>query len=463
MSNVLPWPSPDPDPHITPEEADQKHTSHLRIAYRLAHTYENRLLHVHGIGWHAWDGQRWAEDPSSGAAYRALAEILREAWPAAQTDKELKADIEKSQSAAGMAGVLAIASRLETFDATVDHLDQDHNLLNTQNGTIELDTLTLRPADPKDRITKVCGGNYYPDAHSTNWDTYLERVLPDPETRAFLQRYTGLGLLGKVREHALAILTGTGRNGKGVFYGAVATALGDYAITAEPDLFMAREGAHPTGEMDLRGIRWVVVSESEQGRRLAEASVKRLTGGDVIKARRMRQDFVQFAPSHTAVLVTNHLPKVRGDDPAIWARLRVVPFDVVIPKEEQDPDLSDKLDEDADAVLAWAVRGWVAYQEQGLAEPEAVRVATADYHADSDPVTRFVNDACLTGAGYQASVSDIWDAWSMWRLDEGAEELSKRAFGEALDRRGYATRRGTGGRRMRVGLGLTSDQDEDRW
>ena len=112
-------------------------------------------------------------------------------------------------------------------------------------------------------------------------------------------------------------------------------ALGDYAQTADPELFMHRDGAHPTGEMDLLGARFVVVSETEQDRRLAESTMKRLTGGDTIKARRMRQDFVEFEPSHLAVLVTNHLPKARGDDPAVWRRIRVVPFNVVIPEEER--------------------------------------------------------------------------------------------------------------------------------
>ena len=131
----------------------------------------------------------------------------------------------------------------------------------------------------------------------------------------------------------------------------------------EPDLFLHRQGAHPTGEMDLLGIRWCVVSEIEKDRRLAEATMKRLTGGDTIRARRMRQDFIEFTPSHTAIMVTNHLPKVSGDDPAIWRRLRVVPFDVVIPEDQRNKHLDEQLQLDADAVLAWAVAGYLDYAQ----------------------------------------------------------------------------------------------------
>ena len=100
--------------------------------------------------------------------------------------------------------------------------------------------------------------------------------------------------------------------------------------------------------------------------------MKRLTGGDAIRARRMRQDFIEFAPSHTALLITNHLPKVSGDDAAIWRRLRVVPFDVVIPESEQDGTLGEQLELEADAILAWAVAGYRDYVARGgLDEPAA--------------------------------------------------------------------------------------------
>ncbi|MBX4383522.1 hypothetical protein K4G98_23525, partial [Mycobacterium tuberculosis] len=95
-------------------------------------------------------------------------------------------------------------------------------------------------------------------------------------------------------------------------------------------------------------------SESEKDRRLAESTIKRLTGGDTIRARKMRQDFVEFTPSHTPLLITNHLPRVPGDDTAIWRRIRVVPFEVVIPADEQDRELDARLQLEADSILSWA-------------------------------------------------------------------------------------------------------------
>ena len=437
------------------------HHGQARMAYKLAAGYADRLMFVYGIGWHAWDGRRWLKD-DRGEAKRAVLEVLRAALAASLGNKALRADVQRCESAAGVAGVLDLAAALEPFACTVGDLDEDPYLLNCANGTLDLHTMALRPHDPADRITKVTGAAYDPDAVGPTWEAFLARVLPETPVREFLQRYAGVGLSGRVLEHVLAILTGTGRNGKGVFDRGVAVALGDYASTADPELFMARENAHPTSEMDLLGVRWVVVSESDQGRRLAEATVKRLTGGDTIKARLMRQDFVQFNPSHTALLITNHLPKVSGDDPALWARLRVVPFDVVIPQAEQDTHLGEKLELEADAILAWVIAGWADYQARGgLAEPEGVIKATEAYQADSDAVGRFLADCCLINPLMWTSVSDLFDRWSRWAAEDGSDPSNKRAFGDALDKRGHPVTRGTGGKRIRKGLGLAAEGSDD--
>ncbi|OHU65874.1 phage/plasmid primase, P4 family [Mycobacteroides chelonae] len=441
----------DPPPR---REGAEEHSGQVRMAYRLADTYANRLVHVHGIGWHFWDGKRWAFD-DCGAAKRAVLDVFAEALAESVTNQPLRQDVAKCESNNGITGILAIASAL--LAATVADLDADPYLLNLANGTYDLRTGELRNHDPRDRITKVTRGAYDPAAPATAWPQFIGQVLPDEQVRAYLQRVAGLSLLGKVAEHILPILTGTGANGKGTWYGAMLYALGDYAAPADPDLFMAREGAHPTGQMDLRGRRLVVVSESDEGRRLAEATMKRLTGGDTIKARHMHRDLVEFTPSHTAFLVTNHLPKVSGDDPAVWRRLRVVPFDVVIPAEDRDPHLDEKLQAEADTVLAWAIAGWNAYRDNGdkLAEPAQVLAATGEYQRDSDAVARFIDEECVTSSPVQkATTRELFAAWERWRTADGGEQLSEKRFGQALDKKGYPAAKGTGGKRFRAGIAL---------
>lgn len=440
--------------------AAEAHSGQVRMAYRLAASYVDRLLYVSGLGWLHWDGCRWAVD-DHGVGKRAVLAVLAAALSESLDDKKLRGDVAKCESASGVAGVLEIASALPQFAATVRNLDADPYLLNVANGTVDLRTMELSPHNPRDRITKVTRAAYEPDAPASTWAAFLHRVLPDRPVRDYLGRVVGVALLGRVLEHVLPILTGTGANGKGTFYKAVLWALGDYGSTVEPDLLMHRQGAHPTGEMDLLGRRLVVVSESERDRRLAEATMKRLTGGDTIRARRMRQDFVEFDPSHTPLLITNHLPKVAGDDPAIWRRLRVVPFAVEIPPEDRDGHLDEHLQAEADAVLAWAVAGWLDYRERGLDEPAAVLVATDAYQKASDAIARFLDECCVTSSPVlQATTTQLFDQWEKWRVADGAEPISQKAFGQSLTDKGYPPGNPVNGKRWRKGIALVCTEEE---
>lgn len=442
----------------------EQHTGQVRMAYRLARAHRGQLLHVHGIGWHRWDGQRWARDDGEVMATQAVLDVLRDARAEAFQDKELLAAAVKCESANGIKGVLAIAEALVEFATTIRDVDADPWLLNCANGTLDLRTRQLRAHDPADRITKVTTGGYRPDADTTEWDRFLTTVLPDPDVRSYLQRVAGQCAPGLVREHLFPVLTGTGANGKGTWYGAVTHAMGDYATVINPELLMARDRGGVGGEetMVLRGARLVIGSETEEGRRLDQATMKRLTGGDEITARHHYKPMVSWHPTHQLVYVTNDLPKVKGNDAAVWRRMRVVPFDVVVPVPDRDVELAERLRLHADAVLSWLVAGWFDYLDAGgMREPVSVLGATARYQQESDAVARFVADRCVTGvpAHDEALTGALHDAFTRWAQAEQEDQLSARKFGQELDRLGHPTRKAAGGRRVRTGLGIAPDGD----
>lgn len=446
------------DDLLTTLHADQKQRGQVRLARRFAAANRERLLYVDGLGWLVWDSKRWAPDTKD-RAQEAVIDVLRTALADSLDDRDLRADVRKCESATGVAGVLKLASSNPALRATVDELDADPFLLNCSNGTLDLRTRQLRPHDPADRITKVTRGAYRPDCPSGAWNKFLGQILPDEDERAYLQRVIGLSVFGRVREHLFPVLIGTGQNGKGTAYEAITKAFGDYAAIINPELLMdSGRGSGGPEMMVLRGARLVVGSETGEGRRLDAPLMKRLTGGDQLTARQLYQAPVTWTPSHQLLYVTNHLPMVKGNDPALWRRIRVIPFDVVVPEEQRDQKLPERLELSADEILTWAVQGWFDYEDRdGMDEPATVRRATDNYQTDSDTVKRFIQSRCVTGAHLHVTTRALHSAWATWALAEGSDPLSERAFTKELDRLGYKAKKKRAGI-ARAGLALRAEE-----
>lgn len=442
------------------EGTGEQHRGQLRMAERIVRSQRGKLRHVHGIGWHLWDGARWARD-TNGAAVRAAVLVMKSAYAdlgrlGREDQKELLADIHRCESAAGLEGAMRLAGSMLPLAVSVDQLDADPYLLNTPTGTLDLRTGTLRRHDPADLLTKVTGCGYEPGATSPTFETFLSDVLPEEELRRFVARVFGLALEGRVTEHLLPILTGTGQNGKSTLVETCMAAFGDYAIAAEPDLLVDRGAVHTTGQADLLGIRLAVCSETDDGRRLAAATVKRLTGGDKVRARRMRQDNIEFEPSHSVVMVTNHKPTVAGNDPALWRRLRIVPFEVVV--ENPDRTLRERLALELPAVLSWMVAGHTDWHRNGLAEPAAVTTATDTYKAASDVLGRFIDEHVYLTEYGTTRARELFGAWSAWCHSNGESPGSEKGLAEEMAQRGHTKVKRQG---VMTYLGLTLIDTQD--
>jgi putative DNA primase/helicase len=357
------------------------------------------------------------------------------------------------------------ALQLAAVDArmVVDHedLDADPWLLNCGNGTLDLRTGQLHPHDPEQLLTKLAGAEHHPAMiDSTEFGRFLVRVQPDPDMWAYLARLLGHALVGTLVEHVLPIFWGDGANGKSTLLDVVLAALGDYGGMAAPGLLTARNfDAHPTEIADLFGLRLARLDETDENRRLAEGTVKRLTGDRRQKARRMRENFWEFDASHTFVMLTNHKPLVAGSDEGIWRRLRLIPFAVVIPEAERDEHLPDRLAAEVDVVLAWLTAGCQDWQAQGLDEPDAVIAATQEYRAESDAIGRFLNERCNQARGLKVQSSVLFEAWSRWCVGEGLESGTNKAFTTALQNRGFDNTK-SHGRTVWQDLGVIVEGEE---
>jgi putative DNA primase/helicase len=201
---------------------------------------------------------------------------------------------------------------------------------------------------------------------------------------------------------------------------------------------------HPTELADLFGVRLAVGTETPKGRSLNEARVKMLTGGELIRARRMREDFSEFPPTHKLVIVTNHMPKVDLDSFAMARRLHVVPFDVRIRPDEIDKRLPQKLRAEREGILALCVEGCRDWRERGLEPPASVITQTTGAASPPRPVDDFIAAHVVRKPGLRTSASAVLVAFTNWCERSGKPTASQTELGIALGHEGFGKQKTAG-------------------
>ena len=314
--------------------------------------------------------------------------------------------------------------------------------------TFNLQTGESHAPRPSDYITKLAGSACAPPAtpHPI-WTAFLERIAPDPELRAFLQRFVGYCLTGITSEHKFVFAYGTGANGKSTFINTIFGIMGDYATVADVGTFIAAATErHPTDLAKLHGYRLVVAQETEKGRRWDEAKIKSMTGGDKMTARFMRCDFFDFVPKFKLWIVGNHKPILDNVDEAMRRRMLLVPFTVQIPEEERDPELPAKLRAEWPAILRWAMDGCAEWQRIGLAPPKIVTDATEEYFDDQDTIKQWLEDRIEDGGPFAfTAVNQLFASWKSWCDERNIKPGTSRSLADALADAGHVRKRGHGG------------------
>lgn len=435
----------------------------LGNAERLVARHGRDLRYCHPWGkWLVWDGRRWRVDDTAEVERRAqdtIRAIDREVAQSADAGerKALRLWATKCEDAYRLRAMIELARSQAEVPILPDNLDSDIWLLNVANGTVDLRTGQLHEHRRDDYLTKLCPADYLPanEAEAPLWSQFLDDVFQgDDDVIAFVQRLLGYCLTGDVREHVLPIFWGSGANGKSTLLDTIAYVMGDdYSAKAPDELLMEKRGdRHPTERATLFGRRLVVASETDGGRRLAEATVKKLTGDGKIPARRMREDYWEFDPTHKLILVTNHKPIVYGRDLGIWRRLLLIPFTAKFEGKAADLELPAKLRDERDGILRWLVEGCLAWQREGLNPPESVRLATREYQDSQDTLKEFIEEVCIECAG-ETKVGDVFKAYRNWSEARNERPMSMVAFGNAMAENGIdKERKRNGWHYLRIGI-----------
>ncbi|HLN00717.1 MAG TPA: phage/plasmid primase, P4 family [Bryobacteraceae bacterium] len=436
-------------------------------AERLVHLFGAQIRYCPEMKkWLVWDFKRWVPDTSGKARRLAKITVRNFYAQAAGIDDEKAREAAEgfarhSESAGSIRAMLECAQYEDGIAICAKELDSDPWLLNCLDGTIDLRTGQLRPHRQQDLITKLCPVKYDASAPCPRFMQFLDRILgANPALIAYVQRVFGYALTGDVNEKACFCLFGEGNNGKTTLLELFRYIMGDYAAQVMIDTLMTRRSQESNASLadlaDLRGARFVTTSETEEGQRLAEGKLKYVTGMSEIKRCRKYENPITFPPTHKIFMDANHRPVVRGADSAIWSRLKLIPFTITIPKNEMDAHLLDKLKAEAPGVLAWAVKGGLDWQREGLVEPQEVLASVATWKCEDDPFKEFFEDRCEFSAAEATPVTNMWSEFCVWAEENGIKYPSRTRLYERLRLRGCskAVERDESGKQVRCWKGV---------
>jgi len=427
-------------------------------ARRLIHYSQGAYKFIPDVGWHRWEGGRYIFDKEK-SIYQEAIDAAEFVEIAGGTGDQLKW-AQTSQNKERVVNAITLASTdPDVLVAAID-MDFEPNNLCTPAGIVNLQTGELRPAvraqDLNTRQT-TCS----PAAISTPlWTDFLKRVVQDEDRIAYLQELLGASLFGDSRYHVLPVLAGSGANGKSTLLDVVSGILGDYAASMPENFLLDANGAaHPTEIARLRGVRFAMASETRPDGKFNESRVKMLTGGDMLSARFMNQNFFDFRPTHTLFLAVNHLPAVKSGGDGFWRRLRKMDFRVTIPKDQQRENFAQSMiEEEGPGILQWIVEGAVRVTAAGFNEPDSVKMATLEYRHEEDHIAKFVDEHVMLAENGSVTKTAIFNSYRDWCIENGEKPITQNALNREVRQRLNTQEVSVGGARMFSGIELVSTQ-----
>jgi len=365
---------------------------------------------------------------------------------------------------------------------TGEQWDRNPWLLGTKNGVIDLKDGSFRKQDPEDYLRKVAPVDWKGlDEPCERWiqfqkDVYFEK--DQDEMIEFKQRLLGQSISGEKPEHLIPIIWGEeGRNGKETEFEIIREVLGTLAGPISKDVIMSSKtpsrGAAEPELYDLWGLRIGWLSETGENEHFNVSRVKFLTGGGTISCRPLHGNIVNFPPSHTLFVFSNHKPHAPANDPALWERMLLIEYPIHFcdnPIKEndrkKDKGMKAKLKKELPGILAWLVNGCLKWQIDGLMIPEKVKQDTKDYRDEEDVIKRFIDDCCTVSIDkddevlWTVGAKDVYAAYKSWSNECNLKPLGSPNFSKRFGKVFKSKRKNYG--KIYLGVALKEELVEDR-
>lgn len=396
--------------------------------------------------WYFYNSMRWSVD-NLGVILR-MADKCVEAMKAEaklylQADEESGGDMAKAfekhiKSSRSNKSKKAMLNEIEHHLPILPiQMDRYKMALNTPSGIINLKNGDVKAHNPEYYFTKITSVDCAEAADCPRWLAFLDDIFAgDKDLIRYIQKAVGYSLTGSTAEQCAFFLYGTGRNGKSTFIDVIRDVFGDYAANIQPETIMVKSSQSNAINSDiarLKGARLVTSVEPNEGVRLNEGLLKQLTGDDTVTARKLYSEEFEFKPEFKLWMATNHKPIIRGTDTGIWRRIHMIPFNVQIPEDKVDKNLTHKLKAEMAGIFKWCIDGCLMWQREGLQMPAAVLKSVREYRREMDVISAFIEDKCTLEGTVQASM--LYAAYVSWADSNNEYCMSNTKFSTELAKR----------------------------
>lgn len=434
-------------------------------ARRFADSYKDVVRYnVDNMHWMVWNGKYWQTDMF--ATVKIMAEAVIEQMridmnnaTSEDTRKAMLNNIKRTMNSSNKQAMIKEAQHIDGIPVTNAMFDTQPHLFNCKSGVVDIRTGEIIPHDKTlllSRYTDVEVSYEKP----TLWLKFLSEIFENNKQMiSYVQRAFGYALTGYMKEQSMFILHGDGSNGKSLLLEVIAKIIGGYGTTSSVNILVERkvQATNMSEIARLNKIRYVVTDETEIGDKLRESAIKGMTSdyGDIV-ARFLYGNEFTFKPQFKIFMATNHKPIIRGTDHGIWRRIKLIPFNVVIPDDKQDRSLGDKLRHEYSQILGWLLQGAKLWYESGLSVPETMSEAITEYRSEMDLVQKWINDNCDVDSGLVSSSAELFKNITQYCVDNKEFQMSNTLFGRNMGKK-FEKRR-IGGVMCYIGISLRKDK-----
>ena len=412
-------------------------------AHRFVQNFEKLVrFNVDNQQWMIYNGKYWQADTYSYVKNYAeiVIEEMKQETLAAQGDhqKKLLTNIKRVLSSSGKDAMLRESQHLKGIPVTNADFDTEPYLLNTKSGVIDIRDGSSKPHDRAQMMSRYIDIELSKDTPRL-WIKFLTEIFNgDTELIEYIQRVLGYAITGYTKEQCMFIFLGDGSNGKSLLLEVFSKILGAYSTTSSVDILVDRKN-HNSNMSEiarLNRIRTVVTDETEMGDRLRESGIKSMTSDyGYITARFLYGNEFVFKPEFKIFMATNHRPIIRGTDHGIWRRIKIIPFDIIIPDNKQDRYLGEKLATEYPQILNWVIDGAMKWYKDGLKTPELINESVKEYRSEMDLVQKWINDNCEIDDTYSATAIDLFKNITDYIRDNKEFQMSNTLFGRNMSKK----------------------------